>query len=56
MLDNFDGKLTSSKWAKTTNCSQDTASRDILHLIDQGILIKNPEGGRNTSYSLIIKL
>jgi len=54
MLDGFDGKLTSSKWAKITKCSQDTAYRDILDLIDRGILIKNPEGGRSTSYSLVI--
>ncbi len=53
MLDGFDGKLTSSKWAKMTKCSQDTAYRDILDLIDQGILTKNPEGGRSTSYSLV---
>ncbi len=54
MLDGLDGKLTSSKWAKITKCSQDTAYRDILSLIDQGILTKNPEGGRNTSYSLVM--
>ena len=54
MLDGFDGKLTSSKWAKMTKCSQDTAYRDILDLIDRGILIKNVEGGRSTSYSLVI--
>ncbi len=54
MLDGFEGKLTSSKWAKMTKCSQDTAYRDIVELIDQGILIKNPEGGRNTSYSLVL--
>ncbi len=54
MLDGFDGKLTSSKWAKMTKCSQDTAYRDILDLIDRGILTKNVEGGRSTSYSLVI--
>ena len=54
MLDGFKGKLTSSKWAKITKCSQDTAYRDILDLINRGILKKNPEGGRNTSYSLIL--
>jgi Fic family protein len=52
MLDGFEGKLTSSKWAKITKCSQDTAYRDILDLVDKGILAKNPEGGRNTSYTL----
>jgi Fic family protein len=52
MLDGFDGKLTSSKWAKITKCSQDTAYRDILDLLNRGILTKNPQGGRSTSYSL----
>jgi len=53
MLSNFEGKLTTSKWAKLTKCSQDTAYRDILDLMDNGILIKNQEGGRSTSYSLV---
>ncbi|MDR3623680.1 MAG: Fic family protein [Chlamydiales bacterium] len=52
ILDGFYGKLTSSKWAKMTKCSQDTAHRDILDLINLGILVKNSEGGRSTSYSL----
>lgn len=52
LLDGFDGKLTSSKWAKIAKCSQDTAYRDILDLVEQGVLIKNEEGGRSTSYSL----
>ena len=52
MLDGFVGKLTSSKWAKIAKCSQDTAYRDILDLLDKGILIKNSEGGRSTNYSL----
>ena len=56
MLDGFEGKLTSSKWAKIGKCSQDTASRDIEDLIQRKILRKNPEGGRSTSYSLWIKL
>jgi Fic family protein len=54
LLDGFEGKLTSTKWAKITKCSQDTAYRDILDLIERGVLVKNAEGGRNTSYSLII--
>ena len=54
LLDGFDGKLTTSKWAKITKCSQDTAYRDMLDLIDRGILTKNSEGGRSTSYSLVI--
>jgi len=48
----FEGKLTSSKWAKLAKCSQDTAQRDILDLIEHGILVKDPAGGRSTSYSL----
>lgn len=52
VLEGFDGKLTSSKWAKLGKCSQDTASRDIDDLIKRGILVKDPAGGRSTSYSL----
>ena len=52
LLDGFEGKLTTSKWAKMTHCSQDTAYRDILELVEQDILVKNAEGGRSTSYSL----
>lgn len=52
LLDGFDGKLTSTKWAKIAKCSQDTAQRDIQGLIDQGILTKDSAGGRSTSYSL----
>lgn len=53
LLDGFEGKLTSSKWAKIAKCSQDTATRDIQSLIDQGMLQKDEAGGRSTSYSLI---
>ncbi len=52
LLENFEGKLTSTKWAKMTKCSQDTALRDILDLVSRGILVKDPGGGRSTSYSL----
>jgi Fic family protein len=52
LLDGFEGKLTSSKWAKIAKCSQDTALRDILNLVEKGILQKESEGGRSTSYSL----
>jgi len=52
LLDGFAGKLTSSKWAQLAKCSQDTALRDILNLIEQGALAKDPGGGRSTSYSL----
>jgi Fic family protein len=53
LLDGFDGKLTSSKWAKITKTSQDTAGRDINDLMQQGILEKEPGGGRSTSYILV---
>jgi Fic family protein len=52
LLDGFDGKLNSSKWAKIAKCSQDTALRDILDLVNHGILVKDATGGRSTSYSL----
>lgn len=52
LLNGFEGNLTTSKWAKISKCSQDTAHRDIQNLIDQGILIKSGAGGRSTSYSL----
>src|SRR5438094_1336225 len=52
LLSGFEGKLTSSKWAKLEKCSQDTAHRDIQDLIDKGILQKDSAGGRSTSYSL----
>src|SRR5260370_9874884 len=52
LLDNFQGKLTTSKNAKLAKCSQDTAWRDSLHLVEQGSLAHNPEGGRSTSYAL----
>jgi Fic family protein len=53
VLDGFEGKLTTSKWAKLTKCSQDTAYRDILDLVERGALRKDPGGGRSTSYSLV---
>lgn len=52
LLDGFYGKLTSSKWAKITKCSQDTALRDISDLLDRQILIKDAAGGRSTNYQL----
>jgi Fic family protein len=52
LLDGFEGKLTTSKWAKLAKCSQDTALRDILNLVEQGILTRNPQGGRSTGYTL----
>lgn len=53
LLDGFEGKLTSSKWAKIAKCSQDTAIRDIQDLIGKGILRKEAEGGRSTHYELV---
>src|SRR5271157_3575094 len=52
LLNGFAGKLTSSKWAKLAKCSQDTALRDIVDLVNRGILAKDAAGGRSTSYSL----
>jgi Fic family protein len=52
LLNGFEGKLTSSKWAKLEKCSQDTALRDIEDLIRKGVLTKDSAGGRSTSYSL----
>ena len=52
LLDGFDGKLTTSKWAKITKCSQDTALRDISDLVERNILMKDDAGGRSTNYLL----
>lgn len=52
MLDGFDGKLTTSKWAKLAKCSQDSAYRDILALVELGALVKAEGGGRSTSYEV----
>jgi Fic family protein len=52
LLDGFEGKLTSSTWAKLAKCSQDTALRDMLELVELGILVLDAAGGRSTSYSL----
>jgi Fic family protein len=52
LLDGFEGKLTSSKWAAIAKCSPDTALRDITDLMARGILRKSDAGGRSTSYEL----
>jgi Fic family protein len=52
LLDGFEGKLTSMKYGKLAKCSHDTALRDIAALVERGVLLRNPEGGRSTSYSL----
>ncbi|MFH0958321.1 MAG: Fic family protein [Pseudomonadota bacterium] len=52
LIDGFQGKMTSSKWAKLGKCSQDTALRDIDDLIRRDVLTRDAPGGRSTSYSL----
>lgn len=52
LLDGFDGKLTTSKWAAIAKCSPDTALRDISDLLTRGVLRKTAAGGRSTSYEL----
>jgi len=52
LLDGFEGKLTSSKWAKIAKCSKDTAIRDINDLIYKDMLQKETAGGRSTNYEL----
>jgi Fic family protein len=52
LLDGFEGKLTTSKYAKLTSCSQDTALRDVLSLVERGMLTRGDAGGRSTSYEL----
>ncbi|HUR46306.1 MAG TPA: Fic family protein [Candidatus Saccharimonadales bacterium] len=54
LLDGFEGKLTTSKWATLTKCSQDTALRDISDLLARSILKREEAGGRSTSYSLAL--
>lgn len=51
LLDGFEGKLNTSKYATLAKCSQDTAHRDIQDLIEHRVLVQNPGGGRSTSYS-----
>lgn len=52
LLDGFDGKLKSSKWAKIAKCAPDTALRDIKDLREKGILQQERGGGRSTNYEL----
>ena len=52
LLDGFEGKLTTMNYGKLAKCSHDTALRDIAALVERGVLARNPEGGRSTSYSL----
>lgn len=55
LWDGFEGKLTTSKWAKIAKCSSDTALRDIRDLLDKQVLRKTDEVGRNTNYEIFIK-
>ncbi len=52
LLNGFDGKLTNAKWSTIAKTSPDTALRDITDLVQRGILVKEPGGGRSTSYAL----
>lgn len=52
LFDGFEGKLQTSKWAKITKTSTDTALRDIKDLVERGILQQINEGGRNVNYEL----
>ena len=52
LMDDFEGVLNTTKWAKIGKCSQDTALRDIQDLIEKGILTKSEQGGRSTNYEL----
>ena len=52
LMDDFEGVLNTTKWAKIGKCSQDTALRDIQDLIEKGILVKSLQGGRSTNYEM----
>jgi len=56
LFDGFEGPLTSSKWAKICHCSPDTALRDIASLMEKGVLVKAPSGGRSTHYALALEV
>ncbi|MFM7400910.1 MAG: hypothetical protein ACKO4W_08400, partial [Bacteroidota bacterium] len=55
LLDGFEGKLQSSKWAKITKTSADTALRDIRDLVEKGMLAPGKPGGRSTDYTLVVQ-
>lgn len=52
LLDGFEDKLTTSKWAAIAKCSQDTALRDITELLHHAVLQKADSGGRSTHYDI----
>lgn len=54
LLDGFEGRLTSSKWAAIAKCSPDTALRDINELIERGVLRRTTSGGRSTAYEIAV--
>jgi Fic family protein len=53
LLDDFEGKLNTSTWAKITKVSTDTALRDLQDLVEQQVMIKEDAGGRSTRYHLM---
>jgi len=54
LLDGFEGRLTSSKWAAINKCSADSALRDANDLVQRGLMRKSESGGRSTSYELAL--
>lgn len=52
MLGDWQGHMTSSKYARLAKCSTDSALRDLGELVARGILVRNEGGGRSTSYRL----
>lgn len=52
LLDGFEGGLSTAKYSRMVKCSPDTALRDIQDLVTRGVLVRNPGGGRSTSYRL----
>lgn len=55
LLDGFEGKLTTRKWATLAKCSPDTALRDITELVDRGVLQRSDAGGRSTHYEAVAR-
>lgn len=53
LLDRFEGKLTTDKWAALAKCSQDTALRDVAELVAHGVLHRSSSGGQSTSCELV---
>lgn len=53
LVDGFEGKLTSTKWAKLAKCSQDSASRDLQDLVAKGLVRREGRGSRDTHYALV---